>query len=227
MCRWVPGCLARLDGFGGTPGDSAARLPPRRAWGWLRGLPAPLAPEPLPGVSPRLLPWWAPSCAVTRRSCSRTSLVPITRTATGAVSYCGSVLCTPAPDQTGLSLLLPSCRDVGRMNLIRYSSIQTSHRRSIAVISASFNAQRDKITKGMLLLFLTLYFSFITRVRAFVPNAVQAAFEISDVAASSCTASFPFFFRQSRFVSPFPKASAPGRLRHCGLARRAADPCGD
>lgn len=108
----------------------------------------------------------------------------------------GVFFCTPAPDQIGLGLFLPSCRDVGRMNLIRYSSIQTPHRCSITVISASSNAQRDKITEGMgmLLLFLTLYFSFITWVRAFVPNTIQAAFEISNVTASSWTSLFPFFF---------------------------------
>lgn len=55
---------------------------------------------------------------------------------------CGSVLQQLQTKQGSASSSL--CRVVGRMDLIRYGSIQTPHRRSITGISASLNAQRDK-----------------------------------------------------------------------------------
>lgn len=169
-------------------------------------MPVPLAPQRCPECG------FSASRAVPGRSRSGASPGLITRSATGAVSaLAGSVLCTAAPDPTGLSRLLPSCGDVGRMNLARYSSSQTSHGRPIAAIPASFNAQRYEITEGMLLLLLTFYFFFITRVTAFVPNTVQAAFGIGSVMHPHAIPHF-LSLPDSPVVPP-PEGSAPGRLR--------------
>lgn len=155
-------------------------------------MPVPLAPQRCPECG------FSASRAVPGRSRSGASPGLITRSATGAVSaLTGSVLCTAAPDPTGLSRLLPSCGDVGRMNLARYSSSQTSHGRPIAAIPASFNAQRYEITEGMLLLLLTFYFFYYTGYSLCSEHSPGCLWN-RQCDASSCDAPFPFSSRQPR-----------------------------